>query len=343
MAHARTSVRRYTGRVSELDSTNPRVSVIVVPRESFAHASRSLDSLYADPGTAFELFYVDGGMPARTRRTIERQARRRGFELLDAGRHATPNHSRNVGLARVRTEFVAIVDNDVLFAPNWLAALIACAEETGADVVGPLVCIGDPPFHRVHSAGGHASVEGPHGERRFEEVHRFIDRRLTRALREQLVREPVGLVELHCMLVRRSIFERVGIFDEGLSSAGEHADFCMRVRNAGGSVCFDPAAMVNQLLPLPFPRDLASLPFFLARWSSRRNQESLDRLREVYGLAADDPGLAGYAGWLAERRELMFSRILQPLRASPLLRPLRELRLAVKQRADRGPSVPSRS
>lgn len=316
----------------EQTSPEPRVTVIVVPRESFAHSLRSLQSLYAQAGAPFDLLYVDGGMPRSLRREVEHEARVRGFQILDAGRHATPNHARNAALHRVTTEYAVIVDNDVLFGPDWLAVMIACADETRADLVGPLICIGDPPFRRIHSAGGDASVDGPEGAKRFTEVHRFIDRPLTDTLRADLVRAEVGLVEFHCMFVRCAILQRVGLLDEELHSAAEHSDFCMSVRAAGGHIVFEPKAVVNQLLALPFPRDVASLPFFLSRWSPRRNDASLARLCSKYGIDPADPGVVGYSEWLADRRMLMFAEILRRLRASPVLRPLFTLRRALKRK-----------
>jgi glycosyltransferase involved in cell wall biosynthesis len=236
---------------------------------------RSLGSLYRHAGVPFELIYMDGGMPPAIRFAVRREATRRGFKLVSAGRNATPNRARNVGLAAVRTEFATIVDNDVLFAPNWLGALLACADDTQASVVGPLICIGDLPFQRVHSAGGEASIDGVAGARSFR---RLIDRPLTSSLRQTLVREPVAL-------------------------AAEHTDFCLAVAKTGGTIYFEPASTVNQLLPLPFPQDLTSLPFFLARWSKQRNRETLAYLRSKYGIAPDDAGMADYADWLSERRK----------------------------------------
>jgi GT2 family glycosyltransferase len=306
------------------DAATPRVTVIVLPRESFAHAIRSLESLYESSGVDFELVYMDGGSPPPVRARLEREARQRGFTFVRPKAPITPNRLRNLGWRMARTEFVAFVDNDVLFADGWLAALLRCADETNADVVGPLICIGDPPFRRVHSAGGESYVEDTPEGRRFHETHRFIDAPLDEALRSSLVREPMNLVEFHCMFVRRSILDRVGEFDELLSSAGEHSDFCMMVRAAGGRIVFEPAAVVNQVLPLPFTRDPASLPFYLRRWSPRRNAESMARLCEKYQLSADDPGVIGYYDWLSVRRELMFANLLKPLRKHPLLQPLRQ-------------------
>ncbi len=61
------------------------------------------------------------------------------------------------------------------------------------------------------------------------------------------------MLEFNCMLVRRTMFERVGPLDERLRTANEHSDFSMQVRDAGGTLVFEPAAEVNYLLPLPFP------------------------------------------------------------------------------------------
>jgi GT2 family glycosyltransferase len=303
--------------------SKPRVTVVVLPRESFAHALRSLESLYADPGIEFELLYMDGATPRALRSKLQAEARVRGFRLVPVTGPVTPNRLRNLGARMARTEFVAFVDNDVLFAADWLGALVRCADETSADVVGPLICIGDPPFRRVHSAGGDSYIgESPAG-RSFHESHRFIDVPLDDAVRASLVREPMNLVEFHCMLVRSAIFDRIGPLDEQLSSAGEHSDLCMTVRAAGGRIMFEPSSMVNQFLPLLFPRDLASLPFFLSRWSPRRNAQSLTRLCEKYRVGMDDPGMAGYAEWLAKRNEVMFASVLNPLRRLPLLQPLR--------------------
>jgi GT2 family glycosyltransferase len=316
-------------------AAKPRVTVVVLPRESFAHALRSLESLYDCPGIDFNLIYLDGGSPPALRAGLEREARARGFSLVRPGGPSTPNRLRNLGMRMAGTEFVLFVDNDVLFADGWLGGLVRCADRTGADVVGPLICIGDPPFRRIHSAGGESYVEDTPAGRRFHESHRFMDAPLDEPLRSSLVCEPISLVEFHCMLVRSAIVERVGPFDEQLSSAGEHSDFCMSVRAAGGRIVFEPAVAVNQVLPLPFTRDLASIPFYLRRWSPRRNAQSLARLCEKYDLPADDPGVIGYAEWLALRRELVFSNLLTALRTMPLLQPLRGPYRAMIARARR--------
>jgi len=303
----------------------PRVSIVVVPRESFAHSLRSLESLYETAaGVDFEVIYVDGSTPRRLRSKLQRAASERGFRLVSAEPPHTPNRMRNLGRSLARGEFIVFADNDLIYEDGWLARLVECAVETGADVVGPLICIGDPPFGRIHSAGGDAFVDERSGARSFREVHRLMDVPLTEKVMPVLVREPMNLVEFHCMLVRASIFDRIGPLDEELASAGEHWDLSMTVRGAGGRIVFEPASRVNQLLPLPFTRDLSSVPFFLDRWAPRRNAQSMARICTKYDIPRNDPNIAAYDDWLALRRQLVFWDLLTSLRRMPVLQPLRK-------------------
>lgn len=287
-----------------------RVTVVVTQRETFRHTQRSLESLYATAGVPFELIYVDGGSPPRVRRAIAAAAQRYRFRVLRDERFLTPNEARNRALALVATEYVVFVDNDLVFADGWLRALLVCADETRADIAGPLVCIGNPPFRTIHYAGGTLRIEQTPAGPRFREEHRFWGRRMA-SVANELARRPTELLELHCMLVRRSVFERVGVFDEGLLTAAEHVDLCLRVARGGGTIVFEPAAVVNELLPAPFPLDPQSLPFFRQRWSRAKNEATVAHFRSKWNLAEDDRGLASTLDFCNDRRTLIF-RYLRP-------------------------------
>jgi GT2 family glycosyltransferase len=122
-----------------MSQPEPRITIVVVPRERFSLSARTLESLYAHTTEPFRLVYVDGRSPSRIRRHLEAQARARGFRLVRSDRYLSPNQARNLGLRHVETEYVVFMDNDVLLTPGWLEALVGCADATGAEVVGPLL------------------------------------------------------------------------------------------------------------------------------------------------------------------------------------------------------------
>jgi GT2 family glycosyltransferase len=55
-----------------------------------------------------------------------------------------------------------------------------------------------------------------------------------------------------CMMVRKSVFEQVGGFDESLSAAYSDIDFCLKVREAGYRIVWTPwAELYHHDVPLP--------------------------------------------------------------------------------------------
>lgn len=245
-------------------ATSSQVTIVVVQRERFSPTKRSLESLYRDTRTPFDLIYVDAGSPRRIARYLAAEAGRRGFRLIQLPYHLPPHRARNLAAAMASTPYVVFIDNDVIVSTGWLEALVECAEATGADAVTPLICIDEPLHTMVHAAGGVARISVENGRRRFEETMRFDGRPLAE-VKEQLKREPTGLIEFHCVLVRRSVFERFGPLDEAYLATSEHLDFCLTVNQRPGSIYFEPRSVITYLAPPPIA--FSDLPYYTLRWS----------------------------------------------------------------------------
>ena len=138
--------------------TAPNVTLIVVPRERFSYAQTSLNSLYDHTQLPFKLIYVDGNSPKGLQQFLKQQSEERGFKLVRTNQYLYPNQARNIGLHHADTEYIVFVDNDVVVSPGWLTALVICADETGAAVVGPLMCQHEPIHQEIHFAGGESHV-----------------------------------------------------------------------------------------------------------------------------------------------------------------------------------------
>jgi hypothetical protein len=216
---------------------------------------------------------------------------------------------------------VVFIDNDVVVAPGWLGHLLRCAGETGADIVAPLTCIGEPVHARAHMAGGDARLA--EGRRVFQESHYFANRAVAE-VRDKLVRRPCELAEFHCMLTRKSVFDRLGPLDEDLKAVSEHVDFCLTVRRAGGTVIFEPNAVVTYVVGPPLA--LSDIPYFYYRWSDEWAVDSERHFHEKWGTVFNDdvfltfcsaapaPHVAAPATVRANPRRLEDQRI--PLRPS---------------------------
>jgi GT2 family glycosyltransferase len=272
-----------------------------VPHERFSATKRSLESILAHRPSGAELVYIDGGSPPLVRQYLEQQAVRRRFRLISTEKYVAPNAARNMAARLVRTRYVAFVDNDVVVSPHWLERLVEAAEATGAAIVGPVCCEGEPAGTRVRSAGGVAAIELASGRRVLRREQALRGRRLAE-IAPTLARRQVGQVDFHAALVRMDLFARCGGLDEQLLSALEDTDLCLAARNHGARIFIEPTAAVTYLAPGTL--DPVDLDYFQLRWSDVWNEATLGRFREKWELEADDPALAALSRRLAHHRRL---------------------------------------
>jgi GT2 family glycosyltransferase len=265
--------------------SEPQVTIVVSPRERFSYTRESLESIYENTQIPFKLIYVDGNSPKKMREYLQNKAQEKGFKLIRTDYYLTPNTARNIGLAEVDTKYVLFADNDIIPASGWLKALINCAEETEATVVGPLMFQYLPLHREIHFAGGESHiVVDKRGRRRLREKMYKQGKQITDP-RVQLERTETELCEFHVMLVRSEIFQHLGMFDEKMLNTKEHLDFCMNVAKNGGSVYFEPESLVTYVPTSPLK--FSDLHFYMLRWSDAWELGSLSRIRQKWNLAED--------------------------------------------------------
>jgi glycosyltransferase involved in cell wall biosynthesis len=279
--------------------TDAQVTIVVAPRECFSNAARSLESIYEHTDIPFSLVYVDGGSPGRVRRYLAQKARQHDFKLIRTNHYLSPNKARNLGFRFVKTRYVVFMDNDVLVTPGWLAALMNCAEKTGASVVAPVTLMGKSDSQTVHHAGGIVGIREDQGERVFYLEHCFNGKFLT-DVAPSLQAGPTDFAEFHCMLMRIETFERVGPLDEQLLSMHEHEDVCLAVRECGGLVYFEPRSVVRFVFPPPLA--LSDLPYFMLRWSEAWNSASHKHFENKWRLRKNDRIIRLEREWARDHR-----------------------------------------
>ena len=303
--------------------TSPLVTIVVVPRERFSYTRESLESIYQNTELLFKLVYVDGNSPRPIKKYLETQAEQKGFELIRTDYYLYPNQARNLGLAKVDTKYVVFADNDIVVQPDWLKTLVDCAESTDAAVVGPLMCQYEPIHEEVHCAGGESRIiVDVKGRRRMREKM-YKQGHSAVKTRSQMQRAQTELCEFHCMLVRTSVFDEVGYFDEKMLNTKEHIDFCMGVIEAGHQVYFEPDSLVTYVPAVPL--QWSDLHYYMLRWSNDWETKSLEHLRSKWDLAEDSyfKHKQKALGW--RRRDTILSPLVDKLTLKTSNRLLRKL------------------
>lgn len=138
-------------------------------------------------------------------------------------------------LADPECDFIFLLNNDVVVHPRAISEIVRVAQaHPQVGILGPKVYCRERP-NTIWYAGAHMRW----GVLSFAQPGRYQeDRGQFGQIRE------VDCVFGAAMLVRRDVFEQVGVFDERFFLYLEDIDFCLRARAAGFSLLFVPQSHV---------------------------------------------------------------------------------------------------
>jgi GT2 family glycosyltransferase len=153
-------------------------------------------------------------------------------DIVTPGRR-NPGRHANLAAGRRDGEYIVFLGEQTEVAErDWMEQLLLYAEVPGVGAVGPTLL---RPDGRVSAAGVAIGLYDPAAPvmRGFEGDGDGYYGALSCA-------REVSAIGMGCMLVRRSLFERVGGFEEAYSRQFHDYDLCMKLREAGASVICAP-------------------------------------------------------------------------------------------------------
>ena len=201
------------------------------PRTFVVEAVRSV---LATAGVDIEVVVVAGReMPS----AVVDELRRLGPQVRIVEYHDTFNFSAvvNLGAAHSTGEHLLLLNDDTeVISPDWLELMLdACS--TGVGAVGAKLLFEDGTLqhagHTYRTSLDHVGfgLRGDHPGRNGV---------LTR-------RREVAGVTAACMLTPMSVFDAVGGFTVLLPGNYNDVDYCMKLRMAGWSIVYEPAAVLH--------------------------------------------------------------------------------------------------
>jgi O-antigen biosynthesis protein len=180
-------------------------------------------------------------------------------DAFNPGRLA--NHAAGYGDG----EFIVFLgEKTEVVEPDWIEQLLVYAEMPGVGAVGPTLL---DPGGRVSAAGFAIGLYDPAVAvmRGFEADGDGYYGSLSCA-------REVAAVGMDCMLMRRSVFERVGGFEEAYSRQFQALDLCLKLRELGLSVVCAPGPRTIDHTTVADRRmdfDVLDRALFVDRWYER--------------------------------------------------------------------------
>ena len=219
----KTRLRQAEAEVTTLDKL-PRVSVVIPARNEERYIERCLRSLIAQdyPLSRLEVIVADGDSTDATPLLVSRLAASSPLPI-----RLLPNPGRttacglNVGVRNASGDVIIILGAHSEAAPTFVSSSVAALDRSGADAVGgPIDTVAEG---RVGQAVALA-LSSPFGvgDARF---------------RYSQDEGPVDTVAFAAY--RRQVFDKIGLFDESLSSNVDD-EFNYRLAHAGGRLWLSP-------------------------------------------------------------------------------------------------------
>lgn len=217
--------------------TQPKVTIITLSWNRKVHTLEWLESVSRLDYSNYDVIVVDNGSSDGSPEAIRKRFPH--VSIIENGENLGYAGGFNVGMEhafRNGAEYVLVMNNDAVIDPDALDALVDTAE--GDRAIGfvsgkvlqyfrpdEIQSVGMTP-HRLLLYGGLLG----YGEIDRGQYDETADREIT---------DDVFL------LVRKSVFDKMGGYDDDLSFYGpENVDWCLRVREAGLRIVYTPKAKV---------------------------------------------------------------------------------------------------
>lgn len=212
----------------------PLVSIIILNWNGGEILKDCLTSLSKITYPNWELILVDNGSTDGSEKQIKLTKAAKHTLLIKNKKNLGFAEGNNQGFKKTKGKYILLLNNDTKVEKNFLTILLERLEpDENLGAIQPKILIMDKPSH-LDSIGSFLTRTG------FLQHDGFLAKDSKQFNHEKYVFSAKGA----CMLVKREVIEKVGLFDKEFGSYFEETDFCWRVWLAGYKILYYPKTHV---------------------------------------------------------------------------------------------------
>ena len=200
----------------------PRFSIVMATSAPLKQFRRCMESIKKQTSESYEILFVNNGVTKGVLKWIRQCIdENHNWRLVKCGKGANPAVCDNTGIKAARGEYIVLLSNDLVVTDGWLSSLLQCFNSIpDAGMVGTM----------ANRARGRQKVAAAVNTS-FSEIDAFVESyRATNRYRRIVCDIPDGF----CLLFRRDLTEKIGLFDEQMAAQGfEDEDYCLRAALQG--------------------------------------------------------------------------------------------------------------
>jgi GT2 family glycosyltransferase len=209
-----------------------RIGIVTVTYNSSSVIQPFMDSLLKQSYANFLFYAVDNASSDTTLQLLAEYRDSRLTVVANQGNVGVAE-GNNIGIRAALEDgcrFVLLINNDTVFDSDLISKLLDGFREYQCDMITPKILYFDPP-DRIWCAGG-AFTRWRASARHFG-YGRKDNGRFNQA-------RQVDYSPTCCMLIKKEVFERIGLMDAKYFVYFDDTDFCLRARQAGMRLLYFP-------------------------------------------------------------------------------------------------------
>jgi GT2 family glycosyltransferase len=263
----------------EKNLARPEVAIIVLNWNNPSDTLDCLGSLKSLDYPNYKVFVLDNGSSDNSVARIQTAFPK--IKILETGRNLGYAGGNNVGIRyalSIGAKYICILNNDVVVTPGCITSLVDTLElDKSAGIATPLITdLTDATL--AWTLGACIEWQTASVRRMYagEPVVELLD----------LKDFEVEIAPGSSMMVKRDVFELVGLPEEGYFLYFEEADWCIFVRNAGFKIMAVPDAIVKHKVSATLGTTSPVTDYYMARNHIRfirRHWNGLELLRLLVG------------------------------------------------------------
>jgi len=224
-----------------------KVSIIIPTKDNYILLKEAIRSIEdkTDYKNYEVLIVANNTEDDNAKRLLSSLSEDKRYRVLEFNKPFNYSAINNFAVSHAEGEYLLFLNDDVeVINPDWLSSMVETAQDPRVGIVGAKLIY---PDGRIQHAGVVLGLMNGIAEHTHKFVYAYLDKKKSifeAGYEDSLVciRE-YSAVTGACMLIRRKVFEEVGGFSEDLKVGFNDIDLCLKVREKGYKILFNPYAV----------------------------------------------------------------------------------------------------
>lgn len=214
---------------------NPMVSIVIPNKDEKETLERCLESIRGlTTYDHYEILIVENNsVTQEIREYYDSLKKWKNIRILEWEKPFNYSAINNFGIEHAKGEYVICLNNDItVITPDWIQGLLSNCQRPQVGITGARLYF---PDNTIQHAGIVLGIGGVAGS-----LFVGMDRRRTGYMHKAVIQQDLSAVTAACLMIRKEIWQQAGGFTEQLAVAFNDVDLCLKVRELGYLVVYNP-------------------------------------------------------------------------------------------------------